>query len=144
MPSYHSSKPNLSSLALSLLPIPLSISKHSKPHVFPLTNNPVICQICNKRGHATNRCFKLFPHLRTQHPSANHVDVSFPIQNTWIVDSGMFHHVTPHMVNLSLHQPYESPNDIHIGDGFGLKITHNGLVSFSPSFNLSNVLCPFN
>ena len=45
------------------------------------------------------------------------------------------------MSNLSLPQPYEGPDDIHIGDGSGLKITHTGSVSFSPSFTLSNVLC---
>ena len=45
------------------------------------------------------------------------------------------------MSNLSLPQPYEGPYDIHIGDGSGLKITHTGFVSFSPSFTLSNVLC---
>lgn len=44
------------------------------------------------------------------------------------------------MSNLSSHQPYEGPNDIQIGDGSGLQITHTGSVSLSP-FNLSNVLC---
>ena len=39
-----------------------------------------------------------------------------------------------------MHQPYEGPNDIHISDSSGLKITHASSVSFSPSFNLSNVL----
>ena len=45
------------------------------------------------------------------------------------------------MSNLLLHEPYEGPDDIQIGDGLGLKITHVGLVFFSHSFNLSNVLC---
>lgn len=65
----------------------------------------------------------------------------FLTQNQWIVDSGASHHVTSQLSNLSLHQPYEGPDDIHIGDGSVLPITHTGSISLSPSFHLSNVLC---
>lgn len=83
----------------------------------------------------------LFPQLRSPRPSVNHV-TTFPFAQTpWIVDSGASHHVTSQMSNLSLHQPYKGPDDIQIGDGSGLKITHTGSVSFPPSFNLSHVLC---
>ena len=45
------------------------------------------------------------------------------------------------MSNLSIHQPYEGPDDIHIDDGSGLSITHTGSTSVLPSFTLSNILC---
>ena len=50
------------------------------------------------------------------------------------------HHVT---TNLNLHAPYDGPNDVVIGDGIGLHITHSGSTSLSipsRSFTLQNVL----
>lgn len=145
-PSYHSSKPNLPSPAPSLLPIPLSTSKHIKPHVCPPINNPVICQIYNKCGHATNRCFKLFPHLHTQHPFANYVVFS-PIQNPWIVDLGASHHLLIGAIYFHIN-PMKAPMT-YIGDNLGLKITHISFVFlfffFSHFFEFIHCsLCLFN
>lgn len=93
----------------------------------------LLCQYCDKRGHDAKCCFKLFPHLHQSRPSAHHTTVPSPTHAPWIVDSGASHHV--------LQQPYEGPNDIQIGDGSGLSITHTGSTFISPSFSLSNVLC---
>ncbi|RVW33979.1 Retrovirus-related Pol polyprotein from transposon RE2 [Vitis vinifera] len=46
--------------------------------------------------------------------------------SNWIVDFGASHHVTGDLSNLSHHQPYEGPDDILLGDGSGLEITHTG------------------
>ena len=138
-PLYRPSRPFSPSSTPGLLPNPSLANKQPKSN--PSNPNPTICQFCDKHGHDANKCFKLFPHLRSSRPSANHVTASPSPHNPWIVDSGAFHHVTSHMSNLSLHQPYEGLDDILIGDGSGLKITHTGSISFSPSFNLSNVLC---
>ena len=48
--------------------------------------------------------------------------------------------VTSQLSNLSLSQSYEGLDDIFIGDGLGLHITHTGSMPFSP-FTLTNVLC---
>lgn len=101
----------------------------------------LLCQYCDKRGHDAKRCFKLFPHLHQSRPSAHHTTVPSPTHAPWIVDSGASHHVTSQLSNLALHQPYEGPDDIQIGDGSGLSITHTGSTFISPSFSLSNVLC---
>ncbi|KAK9211993.1 hypothetical protein WN943_001372 [Citrus x changshan-huyou] len=45
--------------------------------------------------------------------------------SNWLLDSGASHDVTSDISNLSLHQPYEGPDDIVIGDGTGLNITHD-------------------
>lgn len=117
--------------------------QHLAYFLIPLlpTNNtnltpPIICQYCNKHGHDAKRCSQFFP----QRPSVNLATTSQFAQHPWIVDSDASHHVTSQISNFSSHQPYEGPNDIQIGDGSGLQITHTGSVSLSP-FNLSNVLC---
>ena len=43
----------------------------------------------------------------------------------WFLDSGASHHVTADLNNLILHAPYDGPDDIVIGDGIGLHITHS-------------------
>ncbi|RVW33268.1 Retrovirus-related Pol polyprotein from transposon RE2 [Vitis vinifera] len=63
---------------------------------------------------------------------------------TWLLDSGASHHVTSNLSNLSIHAPYNGSDDIMIGDGTGLPITHTGSLSIHTSnaqFSLTNVLC---
>ena len=60
------------------------------------------------------------------------------------MDSRATHHVIGELTNISHHQSYEGPDDILLGDGLGLEITHIGsskLFASSKSFCLSNVLC---
>lgn len=84
-----------------------------------------------KQGHTAKRypSFKLIP-----------IETS----PTWLLDSGASHHVTSDLSNLSLHAPYNGSDDIMIGDGTGLLITHTGSISlhsFNAHFSLTNVLC---
>ena len=61
-----------------------------------------------------------------------------------VARSGASHHVTTDLNNLTLHAPYDGPDDIVISDGTGLHITHSGLTSLSTpshSFTLQTVLC---
>lgn len=60
------------------------------------------------------------------------------------MDSAASHHVTSDIANLSHHQNYEGPDNIMIGDGSGLSISHTGFTTLpacSNTFSLSNVLC---
>ena len=76
-------------------------------------------------------------------PSANLTTVNTNQSQPWLVDSAASHHVTSNLNSLSLHQPYEGPDDIIHGDGSGLQISHTGnsvLSTPSKSFSLSHVL----
>ncbi|KAE8678139.1 Detected protein of unknown function [Hibiscus syriacus] len=72
------------------------------------------------------------------------VATTHPSNITWLLDSGASHHVTTDLSNLTLHSPYDGTDEIMIGDGSGLPISHTGSTSFttpSHSFSPSNVLC---
>lgn len=59
------------------------------------------------------------------------------------MDSAASHHVTVDLGNMSFHSECTGPDEVLIGDGKGLSITHIGLTSLqtpSQPFQLSNVL----
>lgn len=67
--------------------------------------------------------------------------------STWLPNFGASHHVTADLKNLSLYTPYDSRNDIVIGDGTGLNISHIGFIFLpTPShfFKLHDILCVSN
>ena len=73
-------------------------------------------------------------HVATAHTFTN---------SNWLLDSGASHHVIANLYNISFHKTYDGIDDIVIGDGMGLPISHTGSTTFSaPSyiFSLSNVL----
>ncbi|RVW92225.1 Retrovirus-related Pol polyprotein from transposon RE1 [Vitis vinifera] len=119
------------------------------------------CQWCSTQGHVVSRC----PLFRQQFPQVQpplrpgnssqfrppapwqaqaNVATIVPPNTTWLLDSGASHHVTTDVHNLALHSPFDGTDEIMIGDGSGLPISHIGSISLttpSHSFTLSNVLC---
>jgi hypothetical protein len=66
-----------------------------------------------------------------------------PGQNHWIMDTGASHHITQDLQQLSLAQPYQGSDQVQVGDGTGLKISHTGQTFISTpkkSLCLKNVL----
>jgi len=60
------------------------------------------------------------------------------------MDSAASHHINSDLTNLSIHSEYDGTDEVVIGDGSGLKVTHVGsmsLSSLSKSFHLHNTLC---
>lgn len=89
------------------------------------------------------------PNTSTSNPTAPwqptaHYATGNSTTPSWLLDSDASHHVTSDLSNLSLHAPYNGSDDIMIGDGSGLSITHTGSASLKTpqtTFKLNNVLC---
>jgi histone deacetylase 1/2 len=61
----------------------------------------------------------------------------------WFSDTGANQHVTPDLATLTASEPYLGNDNLHVGDGKGLPISHLGHTKiYTPhhSFTLSNVL----
>lgn len=92
-------------------------------------------------SHNVNSSYGMTP---SGHPQANFTSPSSSNISPWLLDIGASHHVTADLNNLSLHAPYTDHDDVMIGDGTTLPITHTGSVSLptlNSSFHLHDVLC---
>ncbi|XP_021746812.1 uncharacterized protein LOC110712647 [Chenopodium quinoa] len=123
----------------ALLPTPRNTS------TAPRQQRPYLgkCQWCRNQGHALDQCaiFKaLFPQINVptatqaravqqghQQPHAHLATANnVPASNSWLLDSGASHHVTNDLANLSLHAPYDSTEELVVGDGSTLPIQNTG------------------
>jgi len=80
-------------------------------------------------------------------PQTNFSSPSPSTTASWLLDSGASHHVTADLNNLSLHTPYNGQDDVMLGDGSNLPISHIGSVSLptsNTSFHLQDILCAQN
>lgn len=115
------------------------------------------CQLCGQQGHSARRCNQLNNTSRSNNsvtgqqspftpwqPRANVAMAPQYTANNWLLDSGATHHITSDLANLSLHQPYAGNEEVLIGDGSGLAISHTGstlLPSQHRPLSLNNILC---
>ena len=63
--------------------------------------------------------------------------------NDWILDFGASHHITPDLDQLHLSQPYHGRDQLVVGDGSALPISHIGTSKYttpSHTLHLSNIL----
>ncbi|XP_019056880.1 PREDICTED: uncharacterized protein LOC109116241 [Tarenaya hassleriana] len=97
------------------------------------------CQLCGVQGHSARTCRLLPPSVARSpadsspphttgpwKPLAQTATVSPSQPSSWLLDSGASHHVTTDLANLSLHSPYQGGDEVIIGNGSGLAITHTG------------------
>ena len=67
-----------------------------------------------------------------------------PSTTTWFSDTGATDHFTPDLINLNNPMDYQGSDQVSIGNGTGLPITHIGhsqLKASSHIFNLRKILC---
>ncbi|MFS7908935.1 putative RNA-directed DNA polymerase [Helianthus anomalus] len=109
------------------------------------------CQFCSLNGHDTKDCRKLARFLRDNNITTN----TGPTINTtttnanmvppsWIFDTGASDHAVLNQSHVQTPREYGGPDEILLGDGTNLKITHIGdskIPTLSRPLTLSRVLC---
>jgi hypothetical protein len=105
------------------------------------------CQVCLKPGHTTAKCYHRFDHayeVEPAPPSVYYTAPSAPSDVSWYPDTGSTHHLTHDLSNLTIRaDEYHGPDQIRVGNGQGLPISHAGLSSLSTPtrvFKLSQLL----
>ncbi|KAM1108383.1 hypothetical protein ACFX2B_004977 [Malus domestica] len=101
---------------------------HSGP--IPGSSQPgqsIPCQLYNQYGHSALYCGSLsqFASHRSSPMGFNALTGSHPL-SYWITDSGATHHVTPDPASLNSATPYTGTEQLFVGDGKGLCISHTG------------------
>jgi len=103
--------------------------------------NPPRCQYCSYIGHNAKYCPRIMQNSNTS--VANYASAPNSMYPSWVFDTGASHHVTTNLNNMHIHSKYDVPEEVHIGDGTGLQISHIGstkLCATNTVFNLHNVL----
>lgn len=82
-------------------------------------------------------------HQERVRPQANTATAVTLDSSQWLVNSGASHHITNILNNPAIHAPYDGTEELIIGDGTGLSISHVSFIKFSRSSSLilNNVLC---
>ncbi|KAM1320462.1 hypothetical protein ACFX2H_005342 [Malus domestica] len=127
-------------------------NRGSKPNFHNFNRRPS-CQFCRQSDHEAIDCpHRLNPNYGTKHSQtayhANTASNAFTPSTasnapTWLLDTGASSHMTNSYTNLQSPEPYSGPDQVYIGDGKGLPITHSGsscLPTSTHTFNLHNVL----
>ncbi|XP_019159688.1 PREDICTED: uncharacterized protein LOC109156293 [Ipomoea nil] len=133
-------------------------SSHSR--IFNQQRRNIVCKFCNLMGHETRECRKLQRFLRDNNVSLEARFGTKPLVNTtmapivshfaahhqqpWLFDSGASHHTTSDPSILHSVTEYGGPDEIHLGDGTSLSISHTGQTTLPASnhdLSLSSVLC---
>jgi len=100
-----------------------------------------ICQFCGKIGHTAPRCYQrpdpaLVGPLAAPYQSAQayYSSPNLPPEENWYPDTGATHHLTNNLQNLNISsEEYSGQDQIRIGNGTGLSISHSGSATLSLS-----------
>lgn len=103
------------------------------------SNDRPCCQICNRSGHTESDCYHCMDYsYQDRHPPSQ-----LAAKHTWFADSGATDHITNDLNNLSIQMNYHGRDQVAVGNGQGLQITHTGssvLHTPSSSFKFSKIL----
>jgi hypothetical protein len=78
-----------------------------------------------------------------EEPSAMVATSSYKIDPNWYSDTGATDHITSDLDHLAVWEQFNGGDKVHVGDGTGLRILHNGHASLrtaSRSLALRNIL----
>jgi hypothetical protein len=118
---------------------------HSRPHRNGSFNSghrrfKLKCQWCDQLGHTAKQC----PKMSTSDFTANCAACSQQKNHKWLVDLAASHNMTTDLSNLMINSEYDGTDEVVIGDGSGLPVSHIGSLSLKSSnhvFHLRDTLC---
>lgn len=91
-------------------------------------------------GHTAKTCSK----LQYFEMIANYASTSDGQENKWLIESTVSHNITGDLQNLSIHFEYDDTDEVLLGDGTSLVVTHIGSLALPTSkkvFHLHDTLC---
>ncbi|KAL6320707.1 hypothetical protein AAG906_008707 [Vitis piasezkii] len=112
-----------------------SKSRQSKQYKYPPR-----CQYCDQQGHIAKYC----PKLKPSDATVNCTTTTSSPNKRWLIDSAASHNITSQVSNLQFHSEYDGTDEVIIGDGSGLPITHSGSLTLSfpnRKFQVEDTLC---
>lgn len=68
---------------------------------------------------------------QTATPTAHYSTKGNATNSRWLMDVGVSHYITYDLSNLSNHSEYDGADEVILGDGSGLKVTHIGSSTLS-------------
>ena len=98
------------------------------------------CQFCDNVGHTAKSC----PQLQSATATANSTFVAHGSDPKWLMDSAASHNITGDLNNLTIHSEYDGSDEVVLGDGSGLPVSHIGSLILKTNkkiFSLKNTLC---
>jgi hypothetical protein len=108
------------------------------------SNNHVECQLCGKKGHPAQRCFKRFNRAFTgEEKSASSVVVSYDVDTNWYTDLGSTDHIIGELDKLTARDKYLGNDQVHIASGSGMSIDqigHSVIHTSTRDLSLNNIL----
>ncbi|GJW60722.1 retrovirus-related pol polyprotein from transposon TNT 1-94 [Tanacetum coccineum] len=116
------------------------------------------CQFCETACHHICDCMNFAKFLKDNNicvvnssslnaqpsPTANVTTMTSSMKQLWLFDTGASHHATYNLSSLQTYADYEGPDEILLGDGNSLSISHTGHTHINTPhrpLSLSNVLC---
>ena len=101
------------------------------------------CQLCDQLGHIAKSC----PQFHSHNVSINCATASNGRDKNLLLDSAASHNITGDLSNLSIHSEYDGTDEVILGDGSDLAVSHIGYLDLhSPhrTFTLRDTLCVLN
>ena len=98
------------------------------------------CQWCDQMGYTDKNC----PKMSSPDFTANCAASSQGKNHKCLVDLATSHNMITDLSNLSINSEYDGTDEVVIGDGLGLPVSHIGSLSFASSnrvFHLHDTLC---
>jgi hypothetical protein len=97
-----------------------------------------VCQLCGKVGHLASRCYsrfdQSFQNEAITQPQALYSSPNVISNEDWYPDTGATHHITNDLTKLNLtSEEYSGSDQIRVGNGSGLSISHMGSATISNS-----------